>query len=199
VQRFSESYPLEGPLDRVPALQRGRIRFKRQFWLAPGRYTLWAIARDQATEQSSVKSLPLEVPERADGIRISELSVIRSVDQSADASELADDPFRTGALRITPALELQISKSANTQVSAYVTVYPGGGAGAPDLTFEFMHDGKVIGRSAATLPEPDAAGRIKYVASFPTEVFAPGEYVLRAIASKGPASVSSQARFVLIP
>jgi hypothetical protein len=30
VQRFSESYPLEGPLDRMPALQRGRIRFRRQ-------------------------------------------------------------------------------------------------------------------------------------------------------------------------
>ena len=62
-----------------------------------------------------------------------------------------------------------------------------------------MRDGKVIGRSAATLPEPDAVGRIKYVASFPTEVFAPGEYGLRAIATKGAASVSSQARFVLIP
>jgi VWFA-related protein len=199
VQRFSESYPLEGPLDRVPALQRGRIRFKRQFWLAPGRYMLWAIARDQATEQSSVKSLPIEVPERTDAIRISELSVIRSVDQAGDVSEVVDDPFRTGALRITPALELQISKAANTQVSAYVTVYPGDGAGVPELTFEFMRDGKVIGRSAATLPEPDAVGRIKYVASFPTEVFTPGEYGLRAIATKGAVSVSSQARFVLIP
>ncbi|HUR00334.1 MAG TPA: VWA domain-containing protein [Gemmatimonadaceae bacterium] len=199
VQRFSESYPLEGPLDRVPALQRGRIRFKRQFWLPPGRYTLWAIARDQATEQSSVKSLPLEVPDRTEGIRISELSVIRSVDQAGDVSDFVDDPFRTDALRITPALELQISKAANTQVSAYVTIYPGDAAGVPGLTFEFMRDGKVIGRSAATLPAPDAVGRIKYVASFPTEVFAPGEYGLRAIATKGAASVSSQARFVLIP
>ena len=93
VQRFSESYPLEGPMDRVPALKRGRIRFKRQFWLPPGRYTLWTIARDQATEQSSVKSLPLEVPERSDGIRISELSVIRSVDQAGEAAELVEIRF----------------------------------------------------------------------------------------------------------
>jgi hypothetical protein len=61
VQRFSESYPLQGALDRLPALKRGRLRFKRQVWLPPGHYTVWTIARDQATERSSVKSLPIEV------------------------------------------------------------------------------------------------------------------------------------------
>ena len=199
VQRFSESYPLEGPMDRVPALKRGRIRFKRQFWLPPGRYTLSAVARDQATEQSSVKSLALDVPEASNGIRISELSVIRSLDQAGEAADLVEDPFRTGAMRVTPNLELPVSKAANTQISAYVTIYPGAGGGPPALTFEFIRDGKVIGRSGAQLPEPDEAGRIKYVASFPTEIFAPGEYGLRAIATKGSASASSQTRFVLIP
>ena len=62
VQRSSETYPLEGPLDRLPALKRGRLRFKRQLWLPPGHYTLWTIARDQATERSSVKSVPLTWP-----------------------------------------------------------------------------------------------------------------------------------------
>ena len=148
VQRFSESYPLEGPIERVPALKRGRIRFKRQFWILPGRYTLWTIARDQATERSSVKSLPLDVPDRSAGIRISELSVIRSVDPAGDAADPVEDPFRTGAMRVAPNLELPVSKAANAQISAYVTVYPGAGGGAPALTFEFVFDGKVIGRSA---------------------------------------------------
>lgn len=199
IQRFSESYPLEGPMDRVPALKRGRIRFKRQFWLRPGRYTLWTIVRDQATEKSSVKSLPLDVPEPSDGIRISEVSVIRSIDQTEEAADLVEDPFRTGAMRVAPNLELPVSKAANTQISAYVTVYPGTAAGIPALTFEFIRDGKVVGRSGAQLPEPDEAGRIKYVASFPTEIFAPGEYGLRAVATKGAASATSQTRFVLIP
>jgi hypothetical protein len=199
VQRFSESYPLEGPIDRVPALKRGRIRFKRQFWLPPGRYTLWTIARDQATEQSSVKSLPLDVPQPSDGIRISQLSVIRSVDPAGEAADPVEDPFRTGALRVAPNLELPVSKAANSQISAYVTVYPGAAAGPPALAFEFIRDGRMIGRSAAQLPEPDEQGRIKYVASFPTEIFTPGEYGLRAVATQGSASASSQARFVLIP
>ena len=139
------------------------------------------------------------MPEPSDGIRVSELSVIRSVDQAGDNSELVDDPFRTGSLRVTPDLELRISKAANTQISAYVTIYPGAGRGVPALTFEFTREGKVIGRSGGTLPEPDEGGRIKYVASFPTETFPPGEYGLRATATQGSASASSQTRFVLIP
>jgi len=102
-------------------------------------------------------------------------------------------------MRVAPNLELPVSKAANTQISAYVTIYPGATTGVPSLTFEFTRDGKTIGRSAAELPAPDETGRIKYVASFPTESFAPGEYGLRAIATKGSASVSSQTRFVLIP
>ena len=198
VQRFSESYPLTGPLDRVAALKRGRIRFKRQFWLPPGRYTLTTIARDQATDRSSVRTIPLDVPDPSIGIRISEPSVIRSVDPAGDP-DLVEDPFRTGMMRVTPNLDRPVSKAANSQVSAYVTVYPAEGPDAPSLTFEFMRDGKVIGRSATQLPEPDEAGRIKYVASFPTESFAPGDYALRATATQGSASVSAQTSFRLIP
>jgi hypothetical protein len=38
VERMSNDYPLEGPLDRLPAIKRGQVIFKRQLWLAPGRY-----------------------------------------------------------------------------------------------------------------------------------------------------------------
>jgi hypothetical protein len=198
VQRFSESYPLEGPLDRLPALKRGRLRFKRQFWLAPGRYTLWTVARDQATERSSIKVLPLVVVEPSAGVRISDLSIIRSVDQAGDAVDPVDDPFRTGAMRVAPSIDLPITKAANTQISAYVTIYPQGDT-APSVTFEFSRDGTVIGRSLAELPPADEAGRIKYVASFPTDRFAPGTYVLRAVATEGGTSASAETRFILIP
>ena len=198
VQRFSESYPLEGPIDRLPALKRGRLRFKRQFSVAPGRYTLVTIARDQPSERSSVRSLPLEVPDAGPGILISDLSIIRSVEPAGDPADSIEDPFRTGALRVAPNLDLAISKAANAQMSAYVTVYPASGGGAPALTFEFMRDGAVIGRSAAELPPPDDSGWIKYVATFPTQMFAAGKYELRAVATQGGKSVSAQTAFVLV-
>ena len=199
VQRFSESYPLEGPIDRLPALKRGRLRFKRQMWLAPGRYTLWTIARDQATERSSVKTMALDVPDRAEGVRISDLSVIRTVDQAGDAIDPVEDPFRTGGMRVVPSIDLPISKGANAQISAYVTIYPDESARVPSVTFEFTRDGEVIGRSTAELPSPDDTGRIKYVASFPTDTFAPGNYELRAVATQGTTSADSRTHFTLIP
>ena len=199
VQRFSESYPLEGPIDRLPALKRGRLRFKRQMWLSPGRYTLWTIARDQATERSSVKTMPLEVRDGAEGVRISDLSVIRTVDQVGDAIDVVEDPFRTGAMRVVPNIDLPISKGANAQISAYVTIYPDAGTSVPSVTFEFKRDGALIGRSTAELPPPDDTGRIKYVASFPTETFAPGNYELRAVATQGTTHADSRTHFTLIP
>ena len=199
VQRFSESYPLEGPLDRLPALKRGRLRFKRQVWLQPGRYTLVTVARDQSTERSSVMSMPLEIPEAARGVRLSDLSVIRTLDPAGDAADVVEDPFRTEGIRVVPNLEAPISKAANTQISAYITIYPEAGAAAPSVTFEFTRDGVVIGRSAAELPKPDETGRIKYVASFPTQVFATGRYELRAVATQGTRTATSHTAFLLIP
>ena len=200
VQRFSESYPLEGPLDRLPAFKRGRLRFKRQFWLAPGRYTLWTIARDQATERSSVKTMPLDVADAAEGVRISDLSVIRTVDQAGDAVDPSEDPFRTGAMRVVHRTSISRSRKARTRrFRPYVTIYPDGGARVPSVTFEFKRDGALIGRSTAELPPPDDTGRIKYVASFPTETFAPGNYELRAVATQGTTSADARTLFTLIP
>jgi VWFA-related protein len=199
VQRFSEIFPLEGPIDRLPALKRGRLRFKRQFEVSPGHYTLSTIARDQATERSSVKSLSLEVPPRTSGVRISDVSIIRSIDGAGESSAAVEDPFVTGAMRVVPNLDLPVSKAANNQISAYVTIYPDGTTTRPQLAFEFIRDGTVVGRSAAELPEPDDTGRIKFVASFPTSTFAPGTYRLRAVVAQGAANATSATSFVLIP
>jgi VWFA-related protein len=199
VQRFSEIFPLEGPIERLPALKRGRLRFKRQFEVPPGHYTLSTIARDQATERSSVKALTLEVPPRTSGIGLSDVSIIRSIDRAGEAAATVEDPFLTGAMRVVPNLDLPVSKGANSQVSAYVTIYPDGTTSKPELVFEFTRDGTVIGRSSAELPEPDDTGRIKFVASFPTGTFPPGTYGLRAVAAQGTGHATSATSFILTP
>ena len=130
---------------------------------------------------------------------LSDLSVIRTVDPAGAAEDAVEDPFRTGGMRVVPNLDLPISKAANAQISAYLTIYPQTGAGDPALAFEFLREGAVIGRSAAELPKPDEAGRIKYVASFPTQIFTAGTYELRAVAAQGGQTASSQTRFVLTP
>jgi hypothetical protein len=199
IERLSDSFPLEGPLDRLPALRRGRLVFKRQIWLAPGHYTVLAVARDQATERSSVRAMPIDVPEPDQGAPLlSALAVIRRVEPATEQPDAVEDPFRTEQLRIVPSLDVPISREANPQVSAYVVVYPEQGR-TPALTFEFVRDDAVIGRSTAELPAPDQDGRIKYVASFPTSIFEPGTYGLRAVAQLGSRRDASETSFTIVP
>ena len=199
VERLSDSFPLEGPLARLPALRRGRLVFKRQLWLAPGRYTVLAVARDQATERSSVKAMPLDVPAAPTGAPLlSSLAVIRRVEPASEQPDPVEDPFRTEQLRIIPSLGVPISREANPQVSAYVVIYPEQGR-TPTLAFEFVRDGTVMGRSVAELPAPDQDGRIKYVASFPTSILEPGTYTLRAVAQLDTRRDVSETSFTIVP
>ncbi|AMY12245.1 VWFA-related Acidobacterial domain protein [Luteitalea pratensis] len=199
IERLSDSFPLEGPLERVEALKRGRLVFKRQVWLAPGRYSVLAVARDQTTERSSVHSMTVVVPDATASVPlVSSLAVIRRVEPASEQPDAVEDPFRTDQLRIVPSLDTPISRATNPQVSAYVVVYPDRGR-VPSLTFEFQRGGAVIGRSAAELPAPDRDGRIKYVASFPTKIFEPGTYVLRAVATLDGRTNSSDVSFTIVP
>jgi VWFA-related protein len=199
VERLSDSFPLEGPIDRLPALKRGRLSFKRQLWLAPGRYTVLAVARDQTTERSSVHAMTVVVPDATvEAPLVSSLSVIRRVEPASPQPDTVEDPFRSEQLRIVPSLDMPISRAANPQLSAYVVVYPDHGR-VPTLTFEFLRGDAVIGRSAAELPAPDRDGRIKYVASFPTTIFDPAAYRLRAVATLDSRTSVSDVSFTIVP
>ena len=59
-------------------------------------------------------------------------------------------------------------------------------AGTPlALTIEFTHDGKSKRIAVADLPEPDAQGRIQYVANSPIAQFDPGNYAVHFIVTQG--------------
>lgn len=200
VERMSNAYPLEGPIDKLPALKRGNIVFKRQLWLSPGRYTLWSVARDQASDRASVQRVDLDVPVEREGVRVSSLSIIRRVDQAGEQADSVEDPFRSGPMRIVPSLDAPISKSANKQISAYVVVYPDSRrTDKPALTFDLVQNGKVFGRAGAELPAADEHGRVSYVATFPADLFAPGAFELRAVARQGDSEDSATTTFTVVP
>jgi len=200
VERLSNSYPLEGPIENLPGIQRGNVIFKRQLWLKPGRYTLTTVVRDQEGDKTSVRQVPLRVFPEAPGIDISTVAVIKKIDKAGDQADAVEDPFRSGPMRIAPSLSTPISKAENSQISAFVVLYPDKAMNdAPALTIEFAQGAKVIGHSSPALEAPDAQGRIAYVATFPTEGFAPGTYELRAIARQGASQDETRTTFTVVP
>jgi VWFA-related protein len=199
VERLSNSYPLEGPLDNLPALQRGNVIFKRQLWLGPGRYTLTTVVRDQQADKVSVRQLPLRVFPEAPGIDVSTVAVVKRVDKASDEPDPVEDPFRDGPMRIAPSLATPISKAANSQISAFVVLYPDKAiADASNLTIEFAQGSTIVGRSSPALDKPDEHGRITCVATFPADGFAPGTYELRAIARQGASQDESRTTFTIV-
>jgi VWFA-related protein len=200
VERLSNTYPLEGPLENLPAIQRGNVVFKRQLWLAPGRYTLTTVVRDQNADKVSVRQVPIRVYPESPGVDVSTVAVVKRVDKASDQADAVEDPFRSGPMRIVPGLATPISKAANSQISAFVILYPDKAMSDPaSLTIEFAQGSTVIGRATPTLDAPDKDGRVSCVATFPAEGFAPGTYELRAIARQGASQDESRTTFTIVP
>jgi VWFA-related protein len=199
VERLSNTYPLEGPLENLPALQRGNVIFKRQLWLRPGRYTLTTVVRDQQAEKVSVRQLPLRVFPESPGIDVSTVAVVKRLDKAGDQPDPIEDPFRTGPMRIAPSIATPISKAANPKISAFVVLYPDKAiTDPPSLTIEFAQGSNVIGRSSPALDAPDEHGRVSCVATFPIDGFAPGTYELRAIARQGASQDETRTTFTIV-
>jgi VWFA-related protein len=199
VERLSNTYPLEGPLENLPSLQRGNIIFKRQLWLRPGRYTLTTVVRDQQADKVSARQLPLRVFPEAPGIDVSTVAVVKRLDKAGDQADAVEDPFRAGPMRIAPSLAVPISKATTPKISAFVVLYPDKAiADAPSLTIEFAQGSTIVGRSSPALDRPDADGRISCVATFPTDGFAPGTYELRAIARQGSSQDETRTTFTIV-
>jgi len=67
----------------------------------------------------------------------------------------------------------------------------------PELLLQFNRDGQPLGGGAAPLGEPDAHGRIQYVATAPIAKLDPGNYQLRFVVKQGTESTEESITFTL--
>jgi hypothetical protein len=78
VERMGQNYKMSGPKDQLAAARAGEVLFYREAELAPGRYTVEAIAYDAEADAASVRRSELVVPEPApERLRLSSLSVVK--------------------------------------------------------------------------------------------------------------------------
>ena len=199
VERYSEDYPFEGPIERAEALKLGNILFKRRLALPAGHYTLEVAGQDRETGKTSVSRTPVVVPPPTEAVRISSVSFIRRLDQ-APPGQTSDDPLDYQAMRIIPNLDAPISLAANPKLWLFFAAYPAkGAADTPKMTLEFQRDGQPIGRAAVPLPAADPDGVIRYVGQFPTTKFTPGTYQAKVVLAQAGASCEDHASFTIVP
>jgi VWFA-related protein len=198
VERFSDDYPLEGPLDKLDNLRRGNLIFRRQFTLKPGQYAIDYVAQDRDSGRTSVEKESLLVP--PDGTcAVSTVSVIRRLEE-AGPEMAATDPLRLDRMRVVPNFDLPISKAQNKSLSVYLVIYAAPGATtAPKMSLEFMQGDRLIARAMPTLGAPDKDGRIPFVGTIPIEAVPPGQYSVRALVQEGNDVAESETPVTLVP
>jgi VWFA-related protein len=199
VERVSQDYPFQGPLEMLPQLQQGNLVFKRRLVVPPGTYTLELVAQDRDGGATSVFRAPLEV-EPAAGLALSSVVIIRRLEPAPPVRPGAPrDPLRGEAMRIVPSLDDPISKATTPKLPIFLVVYPLPGAGSPQMTIEFSNGGKAEGRNTVVLPPPDPDGRIRFLAPIPIEAYAPGRHELKVTVQQGDVRAEEQVAFTLEP
>jgi VWFA-related protein len=199
VERFSDEYPLSGPVDQLEAAKQSNAVLRRFVPLGSGKYTLETASQVKGTGKTSIERASFEIPAGGSGPQLSSLCLLRRADPLPVDAPPSDDPFRYEGTRLVPHLAGPVSQAATPNLSFFARVYPGPGIEMPKLTLDFVRDGKIVGRAQPPVPAPDAAGRIAYVGGVPSGGFPPGSYEVRLTLTQGAAKVTESTRFDLAP
>ncbi len=199
VQKFSEDFPLDGPLTRLEALKKGNLVFSRAFDVLPGRYTLETVAHDRETNKKSVRRSILLVVNRGENLKMSSVSVIKRIDPIDQSSSGDDNPLRFQTGKIIPNLGEPIKAAVGSELGIYTVIYPRAGTSEkPQLILEVLQDGQSVARGQLDLPAPDREGKIPYIARVPLDNFkTAGNYEIRVIAKQGAQAVEEHAFFTI--
>ena len=196
VDKLSKQYRLSGPLDKIEETKRTRVLFYREADLAPGRYTVETISYDAPTGRASVRNGTIEIAANGEAkLRVSDIVILKRAEPASAADEKLSNPFHVGNVIVSPNLGEPIHRSLK-QVPFFFTVYTAAGTTTlPKLTIELRQAGQTLAQMPGDLPEPDAAGRIQYLAELPLEKIPVGTYELRVTVSDETASGTRSVRF----
>lgn len=187
VRKLSKQYLLSGPLAKLASARTGNVLFYSEANLDPGRYTMAAVIYDALTGQSSVSTGTVVVP-AADqaALRLSSIVFIKKAERSPATGAQALRTFQFGEVLVYPNLSEPVSKTANKQLTFFVTIYtPKGDKSAPKLNVQIERNGRSVGQLSYNLDSPDATGRIQYASAISLEKFQPGDYEVKLAVQDG--------------
>ncbi len=196
--KFSQDYPLQGPLERMKGMKEGNMLFLRNFYLPPGNYVLEAGVRDDGTGEISAVREPLVVSEWPQGPSLSSLMVIDRVDSISDMSRELDNPLRYQEVKVAPNMGHSIAITPEGQIGFYCVIYPAKQVSEPlVMALLFFRDGEPLFQGRPPLPPPDEDGKVQVVLNLPLSNFAPGDYEVVAVVQQGEGAAEERLGFTL--
>jgi VWFA-related protein len=197
LKKFTQDYPLQGPLIKANLVKAGSVIFMREYDLSPGHYTVESAVVDHFSQRLSTKRVRLVVVEPDNQLSLSSLSVIRRVDPAGTNID-QEYPFFYQGSRIIPNLSGTILSDGDEEVGVYCVVYPSEQSSKePEMTLELWKDGKTLARGKSQLSDPDELGQVKFVGTLPIAGLNPGRYEVKAVVQQGNAVVEEHAFFTM--
>lgn len=199
VKKYRNEIPLRITADKLDAYRASYFRYNESFDLAPGRYTLETAVMDVTGEKISARKSVVMIPAQAGSLGISSIAVINSM-KAKDQTTKPNDPMVMLDKVVMPTVGPTVKKSEAETLPFFVVIYPDkSSAEKPALRMEFSRDGQPIGAGSPPLGDPDAQGRIQYVASAPVAKLEPGNYEVRFVATQGKEAAQETVTFTLQP
>jgi VWFA-related protein len=198
VDRLSQHYQLSAPDATLEAARKGDVLFYREAELAPGKYTLEAIAYDAVAGKASIRTRAFEVPPADEHhVRLSSLMLVKRAEQ-VGASEPKVGPLYYGNTLLYPNMGEPYKKSTAKALGFFFSALsPKDGPVPGQATVEVWRGPEAVGQVATALSAPDAQGRIQTAGALPLSGFAPGAYELRVTLRDGKSIASSSAPFTV--
>jgi VWFA-related protein len=204
VRKLGQEFTLRGPVAQMEQIKARPQMYNRLVLLAPGKYTLEAVAQDAATGRASALRVPFVVPEAAEQqMRLSSVVLSQGVNPLTEEQKkqnTAHPLYLEGQAYFVPNVKQAFSLSRDKNLLIHFDVYlPASSAAHVNAQLTFLSNGKTFTEAGGELPAADATGRIAYATSFGTENFPPGDYELRVTVNDGAHRASSTAVFTIEP
>jgi VWFA-related protein len=199
VKKLRQEVPLRVTPDKLAAYKASsHFIYDEGVNLGPGSYTLETAVLDMESQKLSAKKASFVVPAPSDALAMSSVSIIRST-KAKDAGTQANNPMLMADKVILPMVNPVLKKSDTEALAFYLTLYPDKkNTEKPTLIMVFSKDGQVLGKAnAPQLGEPDAQGRIQYVANAPAAALPPGNWEIHFVAQQGKETADESVTFSL--
>jgi VWFA-related protein len=197
VKKFHNEIPLKLDASKVDAIKASSHFIDVQhFDLPPGRYTLESAVLDSDGNRVSARKSVFIMPAVNGSLAISSVAAIR--DMKPKGQTAADDPLLMANQVVSPMINPTVKKAETKGLPFYVVIYPSKeSSDKPTLEMQFSKDGQVLGSGSPPLGNPDAQGKIQYVATVPLAQLQPGDYQVRFIAKQGAQTSDESVTFTI--
>ena len=139
---------------------------------------------DSGGDRVSARKSVFIMPTVNGSLAISSVTPIRDMKPKGETAP--DDPLLMVNQVVSPMINPTVKKADTKGLPFYVVIYPSKvSSDKPTLQMEFSKDGQVLGSGSPPLGNPDAQGRIQYVATVPLAQLPVGDYQVRFIAKQG--------------